>query len=131
MVDFQRPRRWIFGAKAKEERSNFLSSFPGPEQGEVFQRMVHHMVYLENEGHHPEELPRHRLLRAIPAYTSPERAMYLIFTPISGKYCVLKVANCDVDADDSVAAKGLYSRPPLSDEAWATAQDRLDSGAWQ
>lgn len=129
LVDFQRPKRWAFGAKAKEERKDFLDSFPGAEKNEVSQRMVHHMVYLENEGHHPEELPRRLSIRAIPAYTSASRAMYLVFTDIDGIYWVLKVANCNNAGGP--AAAGPVSRPPLSDEAWATARDRFASGNWR
>lgn len=127
-MDFQRPRRWAFGARAKEERLNFLGSFPDSERNEVGQRMVHHMVYLENEGHHPEELPRRLSIRAIPAYTSASRAMYLLFTDIDGIYWVLKVANCN---DSGAPAAGPKLRPPLSEEAWATAQDRFASGNWR
>lgn len=128
-TNFLRPRYWAFGARAKEERRTFLASFPASESREVGQRMVHHMVYLEREGHHPEELPRRLSMRAIPVYTSTSRAMYLIFTQIEGIYWVLKVANCD--APESVSRDLLSSRIPLSEEAWATARTRFTSGNWR
>jgi hypothetical protein len=74
-------------------------------------------------GKHPEELPRRRSLRALPAVVHPRLAMYLLFTAADRKFVVLH-ASLARDGGGSEAA----ARPPLPDEAWRLAQSRLDFG---
>src|SRR5688500_8220448 len=106
------PRRWTWDPRARIEREIILNKFSVP-YWEASSVMWGNMEATLDKGKHPEELPRRRALRALPAVAYPGEVMYLLFTAIKNKQVVLHAA---------FASGETTERPPLLPDAWRLAQ---------
>jgi len=120
-------RRWTWVEKARIERAKLIDLFPD-SRPLVVAELVANMKFAALTGRHPEELPRRRALRALPAVVYPGLTMYLIFVESGRKFVVL---HASLARDDGIAAaQHVALRPPLSNDAWMLSQSRFDSGGW-